>query len=508
MARMRLTKQYLADLTQRVVSLYLEDGIPWVVGYSGGKDSTATLQLVWYALRSIPPEQRTKPVHVISTDTLVEQPVVAAWVNESLKQMERAARQEGLPIYPHRLTPLVKNSFWVNLIGRGYPAPRRNFRWCTDRLKIEPSNRFIMSMVEQHREVIVVLGTRKAESQQRAANMEEHAKKRMREGLSPNAALPGSLVFTPIEDWSNDEVWYYLMQYPNPWGVSNKDLLAMYRGASADNECPLVVDLSTPSCGNSRFGCWVCTVVSADKSMEAMIQNDWEKAWMTPLLEFRNFLAPLNPNSGVLDDWNRRDFRRMNGRVQFEVRGRHKGLPIHGPYTKQWRETFLRKLLEIQRDLQTHGPADLGEIRLISDDELREIRRIWVEEKHEIDDALPRIYEEVTGQPYPYLNDIKPGPFGRDEWNILAEIAREDQVFLQLQASLLDVEQRSRGLTRQKGLLDELEDLLRTALYSSEEEAIAHYKQMMERIGLPAGDSDSAECLPDDNLLEEGFEAE
>ncbi|MBY6274110.1 MAG: DNA phosphorothioation system sulfurtransferase DndC, partial [Bacillaceae bacterium] len=184
------------------------------------------------------------------------------------------------------------------------------------------------------------------------------------------------------------------------------------------------------------------------------------------------------------------------------------GLPIHGPYTKQWRETFLRKLLEIQRDLQTHGPADLGEIRLISDDELREIRRIWVEEKHEIDDALPRIYEEVTGQPYPYLNDIKPGPFGRDEWNILAEIAREDQVFLQLQASLLDVEQRSRGLTRQKGLLDELEDLLRTALYSSEEEAIAHYKQMMERIGLPAGDSDSAECLPDDNLLEEGFEAE
>ncbi|MBY6274388.1 MAG: DNA phosphorothioation system sulfurtransferase DndC, partial [Bacillaceae bacterium] len=321
---MRLTKQYLADLTQRVVSLYLEDGIPWVVGYSGGKDSTATLQLVWYALRSIPPEQRTKPVHVISTDTLVEQPVVAAWVNESLKQMERAARQEGLPIYPHRLTPLVKNSFWVNLIGRGYPAPRRNFRWCTDRLKIEPSNRFIMSMVEQHREVIVVLGTRKAESQQRAANMEEHAKKRMREGLSPNAALPGSLVFTPIEDWSNDEVWYYLMQYPNPWGVSNKDLLAMYRGASADNECPLVVDISTPSCGNSRFGCWVCTVVSADKSMEAMIQNDWEKAWMTPLLEFRNFLAPLNPNSGVLDDWNRRDFRRMNGRVQFEVRGRHK----------------------------------------------------------------------------------------------------------------------------------------------------------------------------------------
>lgn len=498
MAPTRLARQYVDNLTQRVAHLYLEDGIPWVVGYSGGKDSTATLQLVWYALRTIPPEQRTKPVHVISTDTLVEQPVVAAWVNESLKLMERAAREQGLPIYPHRLTPLVKNSFWVNLIGRGYPAPRRNFRWCTDRLKIEPSNRFIKNLVEQHREVIVVLGTRKAESQQRAANMEEHAKKRVREGLSPNASLPGSLVFTPIEDWSNDEVWYYLMQYPNPWGVSNKDLLAMYRGASADNECPLVVDLSTPSCGNSRFGCWVCTVVSADKSMQAMIQNDWEKAWMTPLLEFRNFLAPLNEN-GVLDDWERRDFRRMTGRVQFETKGRHAGLPIHGPYTKEWRETFLRKLLEIERDLQVNGPKNFGEIRLISDEELREIRRIWVEEKHEIDDSLPRIYEEVTGRPYPYMDDIKHGPFGPEEWNLLKEIADGDQVFLQLQAALLNVEQRSRGLTRRKGLLDELEDLLRTAIFSSEQEAILHYKQMMERMGWPDRE---------DNLPEEGLGAE
>src|SRR6476469_214065 len=74
--------------------LYLADAIPWVVGYSGGKDSSAALQLVWLALRDLPPEQRQKPVHVISTDTLVEQPLVAAWVDASLGRMRDAARSQ------------------------------------------------------------------------------------------------------------------------------------------------------------------------------------------------------------------------------------------------------------------------------------------------------------------------------------------------------------------------------------------------------------------------------
>lgn len=499
MAPTRLTKQYLAELSQRVRDLYLEDKIPWVVGYSGGKDSTATLQLVWYAIRELPSEQRHKPIYVISTDTLVEQPVVAAWVNRSLELMKQAAEEQGMPIYPHRLTPQLKNTFWVNLIGKGYPAPRRNFRWCTARLKIEPSNRFIMNVVDQYREAIVVLGTRKAESHQRAANMEAYAKKRVRDWLSPNASLPGSFIFTPIEDWSNDEVWFYLMQVPNPWGVSNKDLLAMYRGASADNECPLVLDTSTPSCGNSRFGCWVCTVVSADKSMEAMIHNDWEKSWMTPLLEFRNWLAPLNKN-GVLDDWERRDFRRLTGKVQFETKGRHKGRPIHGPYTKEWREKLLRKLLEIQEEIRRTGPKNIGDLCLISDEELREIRRIWVEEKHEFDDALPRIYQEVTGRPYPYMDDIKPGPFGPAEWEVLQDLAGDDPVFLQLQASMLDVEQRSRGITARKSILDQLENLIQQAWFSTEEEAIAAYQERLARISKVAYSDDVKECT------EEGFE--
>jgi DNA sulfur modification protein DndC len=213
---------------------------------------------VWLALRALPPDERRKPLHVISTDTLVENPVVAAWVTRSLETMDAAAKAEGLPIVPHRLTPTVNDSFWVNLIGRGYPAPRHKFRWCTERLKIKPSNTFITEVVAQSGEAILVLGTRKAESQARARSMERLEAQRVRERLSPNASLPNCLVYSPIEDWSNDDVWLFLMQSPNPWGYNNKDLLTMYQGASQDGECPLVVDTTTPSCGDSRFGCWVC----------------------------------------------------------------------------------------------------------------------------------------------------------------------------------------------------------------------------------------------------------
>jgi DNA sulfur modification protein DndC len=110
-----------------------------VVGYSGGRDSIAVLQLVWNGIRELPAEQRTKPIHVITTDTLVEQPMVAAWVDTSQARMREAAQAQGLPITPHKLTPEIEDSFWVNLIGKGYPAPRLKFRWCTERLKIKPS---------------------------------------------------------------------------------------------------------------------------------------------------------------------------------------------------------------------------------------------------------------------------------------------------------------------------------------------------------------------------------
>ena len=174
--------------------------------------------------------------------------------------MEEAAKNQKLPIECHLLKPEIKQTYWVGLLGKGYPAPRHTFRWCTPRLKIDPSNLFIRNVVRNNGETIVVLGTRKTESANRAAIMNKREIGRTRNHLSSHPSLINSLLYTPIEDWRTDEVWLYLMQWENPWGNSNQDLLTMYRGATEDNECPLVVDTSTPSCGSSRFGCWVCTL--------------------------------------------------------------------------------------------------------------------------------------------------------------------------------------------------------------------------------------------------------
>lgn len=474
-------KDSVDELLQEVRDIYLSDEFPWVVGYSGGKDSTAVLQLVWYALKGLKPAQRKKPVHVISTDTLVENPIVASWVSHSLDEMNRAAAKQRLPIQAHRLTPKIENTFWVNLIGRGYPSPRHKFRWCTERLKIMPSNEFIRETVRENGEAILVLGTRKSESSKRAASMKKYEKQRTRRRLSPNASLENCLVFSPIEEWINDDVWLYLMQEKNPWGYSNKDLLTMYQGASEDGECPLVVDTTTPSCGSSRFGCWVCTLVDKDRSMSAMIQNDEEKEWMLPLMELRDKLE-------TKDDRHLRDFRRMRGGVQiFHDR------PIPGPYTQESRENWLRELLSAQSWIRKNGPESVRDMELISLAELREIRRIWVVEKHEIEDRVPRIYEEATGEKF--LDDSldEHSVFGPDELELLREACEGDPLHFELARNLLDTELRFRTKARRAGLHEALEKEIRRCFYDDEADATDRaLREHKERQLLLIGEPDAA----------------
>ena len=312
-----INRDTIEGLKETIRNLYLVDDIPWVIGYSGGKDSTATVQLVWLALEELPKDQLKKTVHIINTDTLVESPVISAWVKESLETMDKKAGEEGMPFVTHRLTPAMNNTFWVNFLGKGYPFPRKKLRWCTDRLKIQPVNTFVKEKIAEHGEIILVIGTRKAESARRAATMAYYEKKRVRDLLSPNPTMANELVFSPLEDWTDNDVWVFLMQYRNPWGYSNKDLLTLYRGATADGECPLMIEQGLPSCGRSRFGCWVCTMVEKDKSMEAMISNDDEKAWMSPLLDFRNRFGDEE------HDRERRSFRKMQGYLQAVPRAVH-----------------------------------------------------------------------------------------------------------------------------------------------------------------------------------------
>lgn len=484
-------KTAVTSLLQDIRELYVGDSVPWVVGYSGGKDSTAVLQLVWMAVAGLDPAERCKPIHVISTDTMVENPIVAAWVAKSLETMRECAAGAGLPIEPHRLTPKLSDSFWVNLIGRGYPAPRHKFRWCTERLKIRPSNEFIRAVVRESGETILVLGSRRTESVARARQFKDHDGTRIRDRLRANANLPNSLVYTPIESWTSDDVWLFLMQYRNPWGYENRDLLTMYQGASEDSECPLVVDTSTPSCGDSRFGCWVCTMVEQDRSMQAMIRNDEEKEWMLPLLELRNELDE--------PDRHLRDFRRMNGTIQlFHDR------PIHGPYKQSAREHWLRRVLECEALVRELGPESVRDIALISFEELEEIRRIWVVEKHEFEDRLPAIFEELTGKPYPGEPIDEQGGLGASELEILREICAEEDLHFELVRELLDTERRYRTMARRRGLFDELETALRRGFYDDAEDAADRSRRLKAarqeaaegryssgQVGLPALESAS-----------------
>lgn len=478
----KINREYLQEINERIQELFLSDHIPWIIGYSGGKDSTATLQLVWNAIKTLPEEKRNhKAIHVISTDTLVEQPIVAAWVNNSLKQMEKTAVENGMPITPHRLTPDVSNSFWVNLIGKGYPAPRPTFRWCTSRLKINPSNKFTTDLVKDFGETILVLGTRKAESTRRAGTMNKYEKQRIRDWLSPNGSLQNSWIFSPIEDWTSDDVWLYLMQQSNPWGISNKDLMAMYREATNDNECPLVVDTTTPSCGNSRFGCWVCTLVSSDKSMEAMIQNDDEKAWMEPLLKFRNEEIGKLDEHGRIDDHDKRDFRRKRGSITLKKSGT---AVTPGPYKKSHREHLLRRLLEVQQEVRYLMPPEMESLELISIEELKHIQRIWVKDKAEFDDALAAIYEEVTGEPWTYGG--KYSSFGKEEWDILEEITQGNHVSMDLYSSLLLMEEQHTTLRGRKAVLSDIEKHIKRCFYEDAEDALA-YK--LNQVGLRENDN-------------------
>lgn len=396
----------VGERVEVIKALYLRDAIPWVLGYSGGKDSTAVLQLVWQALGQLTPEQLHKEVHVICTDTLVDNPLVAHWITHSLEAMRASAQRQGLPIRPHRLTPALKDRFWVNLIGRGYPAPRAQFRWCTTRLKLNPSSDFIQSVVAQHGEAIIVLGThtRDASSATRATGLDQGS----REWLNRHGRDNRSWVYTPIADWTSDDVWAYLMEEKNPWGCDNSALLAIYQGTSADRANAVRTDPNTPACGSRHFGCYVCTLTPHEQAFDAMVHHNSDKAWMRPLLDFRKrFMSQCGQ-----DDQKHREWRRANAdsmgmatahnevgeRVSESAAGKRSAV-VYGPYQRAFREHLLRELLQAQRAMQVMMPGD-QQRNLLEAGELEEIRRIWVLEKHEVEDSVPRIYEEVMGAPY------------------------------------------------------------------------------------------------------------
>jgi DNA sulfur modification protein DndC len=431
--------QILSFIEEEILDQYLaeDDNRPWIIGFSGGKDSTMLLQLVWNALKKIPEGVRYfRDVYIVCNDTLVENPRIVQFIERTLHRIEEAAVAQGMPFKVQRTTPVLEDTFWVKLLGLGYPAPNNAFRWCTERLKIDPTTRFIKTQISQKGEVIILLGTRSAESANRARSIKKYEVKgqRLRKHILPNA-----FVYAPIKDIETNELWQYLMQVSPPWGGTHKELVTLYRNANS-GDCPLVIDDTTPSCGNSRFGCWVCTVVNRDKSMEGLITNGEE--WMWPLMELRDELV-LNRNNREV----REAFRRQD---RLKIREADKE-EDWGPYTPEYRAKILEMVLKAQREIQNQQGETL---QLISHQELVAIQVLWYRDgifNHKVSEIYNRIYETPIDMG---KHEVKL----REEEELLHEVFQPDHVEL-IQKSLKIMKTKSL-MVRKRGIQNDIENLL------------------------------------------------
>lgn len=324
----------------RITSAYLRDAEPWIVGYSGGKDSTAVVKLVFQSLLRL--RRARKPVTIIYCDTGVEIPLASALAHRALSDLQVEAAEFSVPISIKILSPPLKERFWVKVIGRGYPPPTDKFRWCTDRLRIDPVTHFLES--EAVRSATVVLGVRDSESATRTLTLSENRTEdpfwRTQKGERERR------LFMPILDFSIVDVWRANLMLDLPRSLYAEEVADLY--ANASGECPTIRDVKGAPCGKARFGCWTCTVSKNGTTLRNLVASGHSN--LEPLLEFRLWL----------------DLHRNNPR--FRRAKRRNGKPGPGPMTLPWRKLALKKLLEAQTR---------SGLPLIGKDELESIEKEW-----------------------------------------------------------------------------------------------------------------------------------
>lgn len=254
-----------------LIDLYNANDYIWAVGYSGGKDSSLVVELVLDALTRI--RNKTKDVFVLFTDTLIENPYLIENVNKYFDFIKKRFDY----VKPLILTPKKENTFWYKIVVKGYGTPTWHFRWCTDLLKIRPMNNFLKSF---EKPCIVMIGARYSESANRNRMLNKYA------GLAK--INKKKFTYSPIKDFATEEVWAYLLSGKLISGYDYWNLYYLYKDSA---ECPFQLDKNQNSCGNSRFGCHVCTVVRENKSINSLasIYPNLNK-----YVEMRKFLVELD----------------------------------------------------------------------------------------------------------------------------------------------------------------------------------------------------------------------
>lgn len=377
--------QIFEDIIEEMSLVYNHDRRPWMIGFSGGKDSTLLCSLVFEMLKRLPESSRNKSVYIVSSDTMVENPIVRNYMHSMSELINKAGTE--LNVKADIIYPKIEDTFWTKVIGLGYPTPEApGFRWCTERLKIRPMNTYTLEKIKTNGEVILLLGVRKAESVYRANNI----RAREIEGklLIPHNDIENAYVYNPLKEIPNEEVWNYLLKGDGitPWGSDNKYLFSLYQGEKLGEEKSVIGEIDKdkiPVTGNSRFGCWICTMVKEDKSLKAFI--DKGERWLMPLREYRNWLIELRNTPAA------REKKRRNGTMYRKADGEF-GL---GPFTMETRKTMLRKLLELEKKTN---------LSLITTEELRYIDYLWDNEGDLSRRSLVDIYFSVFGQKLPWDN--------------------------------------------------------------------------------------------------------
>lgn len=424
----------------------IEDNLrPWIIGFSGGKDSTALLQLVWWAIQDIPEEERKREVHVVCNNTLVENPVIQDYVTEVLNKIKESAISLSMPIQVEMTIPRLEDTFWTNVIGRGYPVPNNAFRWCTDKMKIKPTSRFITEQVVDNGEAIILIGTRSAESATRAKSIKKHEIRGKRLTKHPHNA--NTYVYSPIKDLMLEEVWYIINGTTSPWAADNSKLFQVYMDASADDyECPTIVtDKTHGSCGQSRFGCWTCTVVKEDKSLIGLAKNGY--SWVEPLRELRQKMADERNLSE-----NRLPIRR-NKQVAVSEDGTNQG-----NYTAKYRQELLERVLKAQHTVQKNKPH----IELITKQELVAIQVIW---HRDVANYNGLKFTKTVGEIYNEIYDKememeKHAEKVQKEIDLLKAVCADEPDDYELITELLTLQRSKALLNRKRGLKDDIEKVI------------------------------------------------
>ena len=437
---MTIKSKRVEAIIEELKDQYLEEDRytrPWIIGFSGGKDSTVLLTLVWIALQRLREEGKplNRNVHVVCNDTMVENPIIEEYVTKVLDMISKAAKEQQMPISVATTTPELEDSFWCCVIGKGYPVPNNSFRFCTEKMKIKPTSKFITDQVAADGEAIVLVGTRLTESQQRERSIKRHEIKGHR--LSKHPLNPNTFTYAPIKELMLEEVWWVINSIPSPWGFDNEILFQIYQNASADDyECPTVVtDDSHRSCGQSRFGCWICTVAKEDKSMTSLIRNGF--TWMIPLLEYHDRLVE-NRNKSEL-----RLPTRRNGQSAVDETGHNQG-----NYTFEYRVQMLRELLETQKEIQKGHSS----VRLITSQELIAIQVIWFRDGY-FKPTVNDIYNKIYGYNIPNLE------IGLQERMILEKSCTDSKHF-QLIQELLALQKSKVLMMRKFGLQNDIDEQL------------------------------------------------